>query len=115
MGNFPYNREKYTAPTGEYNGSPLGWKYLQGLADTICFWHSNTNTDDWTQSGDGFSENVKDLTYGLMELFSDPSFVRRTIAVGRDVKRSVHTIFESDSKYVGDVRESIAKLFLDED
>jgi hypothetical protein len=94
MSNFPYNNDRYkyigNPPDGNPpNGTPLTFQEMRAIADTILYWHTENDTSDFSQSGDGFWDGVNYLTLGLLELLSDPNAVHRLMTTGREVKRQV--------------------------
>lgn len=91
MSNFPYNHHKYSRIESA-NGSPLTYKKACKWADEILMWHTGADTDDWTQSSDGYDSNLRDLACGLMELFSDPGAVRRIMATGEVTRGNIQTL-----------------------
>jgi hypothetical protein len=97
MSNFPLNSDRYKYTNGEeFNGCPLTYNELAAFADKILYWHTNNNTSDFSQSGDGFDDGVRNLVFGLAELLSDPNAIKRLETTGREVKRAIDMIYQSD-------------------
>jgi hypothetical protein len=92
MSSFPYNHHRYDGPEHVANGSPLTYNKAREWADEILTWHSEMNTSDWTQSNAGHEWDVRNMAFGLMELFSDPGAVRRIMLTGEAVKENVKTL-----------------------
>lgn len=94
MSNFPYNNDRYEY-NEDVNGSPLTLAEARAWADKILYWHTNNDTADFSQSGDGFDEGVEDFAFGLLELFSDPNAVKRLKTTGKEVKAEVYLIYNT--------------------
>lgn len=115
MSNFPNNHHKYSQYES-VNGCPLTFEQAEKLADEILMWHSNLDTDDWTQSSDAYEWELRNLGLGLMELFSDPGAIRRIAMTGEATKKHIETLMKikdipglsQSSKSAADV---IEKLF----
>ena len=97
MSNFPYNNDKYKY-SEDVNGSPMSANDMKSFADSILFWHTENNTSDFSQSGDGFDDGVNDLTWGLIELLSDPNAIKRLMTTGRQVRRDVKMVMGATIK-----------------
>lgn len=97
MSNFPFNYHKYQGSDmgRKPNGSPLNWVEVRSLAENIRTWHSQNDTDDWTQSYDGTVEDIVHLALGLMEMLSDPGAVRRLIMSGSAVRKPVDILLKN--------------------
>lgn len=94
MSNFPYNHHKYSQ-ADTTNGSPLNLSQAKDLAYQLRMWHGTVDTDDWSESNDGAEHDVICLAFGLMELLSDPSAIRRLIMTGETVIDSCNTMLNS--------------------
>lgn len=97
MSNFPYNNDRYiyigNPPDGNPpNGTPITFEEMRAFADTILYWHTENNTSDFSESGDGFWDGVNDLALGLLELLSDPNAIHRLKTTGREVKRQIEIV-----------------------
>jgi hypothetical protein len=115
MSNFPFNTDKYKYFDGSnWNGSPLNFDEARSLADTILFWHTTNETSDFTQSGDGFDENVVSLAFGLVELLSDPNMIHRITNTGRQIEEDVNTLWKVDNEHFNILKEKIKKEFFGE-
>ena len=99
MSNFPFNSDEY-APSERYNGCPLTYKQAKELAHDVMHWHMEHSTSDFSQSNDGFEQNVSELALGLMELLADPNAVKRLQTTGKQVKDTVNMLMTSDEKYL---------------
>jgi hypothetical protein len=91
MSNFPLNNDRYEH-NENVNGSPITMREAMEFSDKILYWHTDSSTSDFSQSGDGFDDGVRDLAYGLLELLSDPNAIKRIQTTGRQVKQTVREI-----------------------
>lgn len=112
MSNFPFNNDKYKE-ADEVNGSPLNIHEARSLAYKILFWHTNNRTGDFSESEDGFNDSVEDLSYGLLELLSDPNAIKRLMTTGREVEKTIDLLFESKNveRWEKKVKPVIVKIF----
>ena len=107
MSNFPFNYHKYQSGNmgRKPNGSPLNWSEARALAEHIRTWHGLSDTDDWTQSFDGVTEDIIHLALGLMEMMSDPGAVRRLIMSGRAVRETVDLLKNIDDPLIDVIKD----------
>ena len=113
MSNFPFNNDGYKY-IQEVNGSPLKFSEARALADKVLYWHTNSDTADFTQSGDGFDSDTILLAFGLVELLSDPNAIKRLITTGKEVKSQVEMILNSEKILLWDEKiKPMLNEFLD--
>ncbi|KKK87641.1 hypothetical protein LCGC14_2751220, partial [marine sediment metagenome] len=73
MGLLPYNNAKFAGYGSQ--GSPLTYDAAEALAETVFGWHSDHDTDDWTQSDSGATRDIYRISLGLMTMLAEPGFV----------------------------------------
>jgi hypothetical protein len=92
MSLFPYNKQKYSSEKN-YNGSPIDIEEAHELADKLRYWHGEVaETDDWTKSNDGAEYDIRQLAFGLVAFFAEPSFIHLLMTLGKATIEDCKTI-----------------------
>ena len=115
MSLFPYNYNKAEKPKGEsfwdmeWQGSPIDFHYATGLADKLFRWHSNNDTDSWTESNDGADEDIRKIALGLITMLAEPSFINMLESIGDRTENLLNTILANIKN--GYINEHEVKMF----
>jgi hypothetical protein len=93
------------------NGSPISYNQARELAYDVRLWHGEfANTGDWSQSNDAGEQDVEYLTWGLIDLLSDPGAVGRLIDSGACVRERVKTAMTPSQGSVSDRADQVAQV-----
>lgn len=104
MSTYPFN---VVGEGGNPKGTPINLSTMLTVAEVILRWHMHYKTSDWSESNTQGEENRMNLALGLMELFSDPGGVERTMAVGSVVRENIISVLAVERGYSGSDKVSL--------